>query len=78
MHIPTAQALQLQLQQALKVRFEGEKDWRDAKIIFFAPEADAASNTQMVRLELPNPTGQWSGRHAEVKLPDNVAQVASN
>jgi RND family efflux transporter MFP subunit len=78
MHIPTTQALQLHLQQALKVRLESDKDWRDAKITYFAPEADAASGTQKVRLELPNPTGQWSGLHADVKLPDNVAAVASN
>jgi len=77
MNIDTAQAVQLQLQQTLEVRYEGEPQWQKAKIIFFAPHADAASGTELVRLEMPNPTGQRSGLHMQVKLPEKIAAASA-
>lgn len=76
MHLPTAQALQLNLGDKLPVRYPGEKDWQEAKLIFFAPQADAASDTELVRLELPNPAGKASGLQMQVKLPEKVTAVA--
>jgi RND family efflux transporter MFP subunit len=77
MNIDTAQAIQLQLGQTLDVREESEQAWQKAKIIFFAPHADAASGTELVRLELPNPTGQKSGLHMQVKLPEKIAAASA-
>jgi len=77
MHLPTAQALQLTLGEKLPVREAGQKEWQDAKIIFFAPQADAASDTELVRLELPNVKGRQSGLQMQVKLPEKVAAVAA-
>jgi multidrug efflux pump subunit AcrA (membrane-fusion protein) len=73
-----AQAQQLKVGQVLQVRYVGEKDFQPAKIIFIAPEANPGSNSQSVRLELPNPTGRDSGLQMEVKLPDNLAAVADS
>lgn len=75
MHLPTSQALQLKLGDSLPVRYGGEKDWQDGKIIFFAPQADAGSDTELVRLEIPNPTGKASGLRMQVKLPERIAVV---
>ena len=82
MHPSTDRALKLQLGQDLQARYAappGEQPgpWQSAKIIYFAPQADASSKTELVRLELPNPDGQWSGLAMEVRLPANVAAVAA-
>jgi len=63
-HVPTAQAAALKIGDELPVAYENEPDkWFTGKIIVFSPEADAASNTQTVRLELANqeekPAGLW-------------------
>ena len=80
MHLPTAQALQLHLGDSLQVRTPGA-NWDPkvtGKIIFFSPQADAASDTELVRLELPNPNSTPSGLQVQVKLPEKVAAVAEN
>jgi len=78
--LPTSQATRLQLGQTLKVRYTdaADKEWKDAQVIFFSPVADAASDTQLVRLELPNPTLISSGLHMEVKLPEVVAAIKAD
>jgi RND family efflux transporter MFP subunit len=63
-HVPTAQAAALKIGDDLPVAYENEPGkWFTGKIIVFSPEADAASNTQTVRLELANqeerPAGLW-------------------
>lgn len=63
-HVPTAQAASLKIGDELPVAYENEPDkWFSGRIILFSPEADAASNTQTVRLELANqeqkPAGLW-------------------
>ena len=75
MHLPTAQASQLKMNQELPVKYDGGQ-WQTAKIIFFE-KADAASDTGMVRLELANPLNVEPGLHMQVKLPENVTAVAN-
>ena len=75
MHLPTQQALKLQPNQVLQVRYADKAEWQPAKVILLDPQADAASDTERVRLELSNPTQQVSGLQVQVKLPD--ASVAS-
>jgi len=63
-HVPTAQAATLKIDDELPVAYENEPEkWFTGRIILFSPEADAASNTQTVRLELANqeqkPAGLW-------------------
>ena len=75
MHLPVSQASQLKREQELMVRYE-KGDWQRAKIILF-DVVDAASDTQMIRLELANPDNKVPGLHMQVQLPANVPAVAS-
>lgn len=62
----------LKLGDEMPVRYEDDGPagpWLKGKIIFINPVADATSKTQMIRLELPNPTHRWAGLHMEVKTP---------
>lgn len=73
----------LRLGNELQVRYPDQQKWQPAKIIFLKPMIDAESDTQLVRLELPNPkdaTGytRASGLTVVVKLPDNATASASN
>jgi RND family efflux transporter MFP subunit len=77
MSLPTAAAMQLQMGQVLPVKYAWDTDWQSAKIIYFAPHADAKSDTQVVRMVLENPSGARSGVHMDVKLPDKVAALAA-
>jgi multidrug efflux pump subunit AcrA (membrane-fusion protein) len=78
MNLSTAAAMQLQMGQILPVKYSWENAWRTAKIIYFAPQADAKSDTQLVRLELDNPSGATSGVHMQVKLPEKIAALAAS
>jgi RND family efflux transporter MFP subunit len=74
-HLPSSQAAQLKLNQTLQVRYDAG-NWQNARIIFFE-KVDAASDTEMVRLELPNPgNAKLPGLHMQIKLPDTVSAVA--
>jgi multidrug efflux pump subunit AcrA (membrane-fusion protein) len=74
-HLPSAQAAQLKLNQQLAVKYDGGP-WQDAKIIFFQ-NVDPASDTELVRLELANPgNAHLPGLHMQVKLPPSVTAVA--
>jgi multidrug efflux pump subunit AcrA (membrane-fusion protein) len=76
-HLPSAQAAQLKMGDPLAVRYDGG-EWQTAKIIYFE-KVDAASDTEMVRMELPNPGNQKpAGLHMQVKLPDSVTAVAAS
>jgi RND family efflux transporter MFP subunit len=77
MNVSTSAAMQLRVGDVLPVKYDWDKDWQSAKIIAFSPQADAKSDTQMVRLEMPNPTGIRSGVHMQVKLPDKIAAMAA-
>jgi RND family efflux transporter MFP subunit len=76
-HLPTSQSQQLHLGETMQVQYAGDKDWQTGKINFIRPQADAASDTQEVRVEVPNPTGRDSGLQMQVKLPDSITAVAS-
>jgi multidrug efflux pump subunit AcrA (membrane-fusion protein) len=76
-HLPSAQAAQLKLGDPLGVRYDGG-EWQNAKIIYFE-KVDAASDTEMVRMELANPgNARAPGLHMQVKLPDSVAAIAAS
>jgi RND family efflux transporter MFP subunit len=78
MHLPAAQAAQLKMNQTLDAKFDGDTDWKTAKIIFFE-KIDAASDTQMVRMELPNPgNAHPAGIHVQVKMPEKMLAAAAD
>ena len=74
-NLPTAISLRLKLDQILRVSYD-KKDWKDAKVSFLAPMADAASGMQKVHLTTPNAEGKTSGLQIFVELPD--VQLAGN
>jgi multidrug efflux pump subunit AcrA (membrane-fusion protein) len=75
MRLPSGQAAGLHLQQHLDVRYGPNDPWRQGTIIYSNPVVDAASDTQVVRLELANPDQKPSGLHMTVRLPANVAAL---
>ena len=78
MRLPSAKAATLKLQQKLDVRYLQNDPWQQGTIIYFNPMVDAASDTQVVRLELANPDQRPSGLHMTVRLPGDVAKLAVN
>ncbi|MDB5326483.1 MAG: hypothetical protein JWM57_2052 [Phycisphaerales bacterium] len=52
----------------LAVRYPGEEEWKPATINLIAPVADARSDTQAIRLEMPNPDGRSTGLGIDVKI----------
>jgi hypothetical protein len=75
-HLPTIQSSKLKLGQQLEVTYPGATQWQAAKIIYKAPVADAASDTQKMRLEMPNPQLIDSGLQVVVRLPANLGPAA--
>lgn len=73
-----AKALKLGNVTELQVRYDGEQEWQPARIFYFDPVVDAASDTQTIRLEMPNPKGYPSGLQVFVKLPEPVAAAGAN
>jgi hypothetical protein len=71
-HLPTSQSLKLEMGETLQVRYADGGEWQPAKIIFFAPKVDAASDTQHVRLEMPNKANKASGLQVLVQLPAKI------
>jgi multidrug efflux pump subunit AcrA (membrane-fusion protein) len=59
------------------VKYPDEDKWREAKVKFIAPVADAGSNTQVIKLELPNPEGRNTGLPVQVKLPSKIVPTAT-
>lgn len=53
----------------LAVRYPGEEGWQPATINLIAPVADARSDTQAIRLEMPNPQSRSTGLSIDVKIP---------
>ena len=65
--VPTAQARALRRGQAVQVAFPGPGGKTvGGKITHKAAEADAASNTLMVRIEVPNPSKRPAGERVRV------------
>ena len=73
--LPTVQSSKLKVGQQLEVRYPAEEKWQQAKIIYKAPVADAASDTQKMRLELANGSMTDTGLQVLVRLPANIGPV---
>jgi RND family efflux transporter MFP subunit len=73
--LPTMVVKNIRAHQMIEMRYVGDEKWTAAEAIFVAPEADARSDRQKVRLQLPNPQGRQSGLQVQVKAPENVAAV---
>jgi len=74
--LSSRQVAHLHLGDKLQVKYPDETDWHEAAVCFRAPVVDAASDTQLVKLALPNPTNRDSGMQIQVQLPPEVAQAA--
>ncbi|HEY7089261.1 MAG TPA: hypothetical protein VH518_14285, partial [Tepidisphaeraceae bacterium] len=76
----SAQVARVAVGETMEVRYPGEKDWQQAKVIFIDPVTFSGSDLQLVRLELPNPQNRATGVSIEVKLPPKLAELmpASN
>jgi RND family efflux transporter MFP subunit len=70
--LPTAQSSKLKVGQQLEVRYPSEDKWQPAKVIYKSPVADPSSDTQKMRLELPNPSMTDTGLQVVVRLPAGV------
>jgi RND family efflux transporter MFP subunit len=75
--LTTKQAGMLKIGQKLGVRYPDETTTHEATVIFRAPQADARSDTQAVRLSMPNPENRDSGMHVIVELPPDVAAAGT-
>jgi RND family efflux transporter MFP subunit len=70
MHLLTAQAAKLKMGDAVQVAYENDPSkWFDAKVIYFDPVADAASDKQTVRIQWDNSEGKPAGLAMNVRLP---------
>jgi macrolide-specific efflux system membrane fusion protein len=75
--LPTSVTNAMKLGESLQVRYPDDKEWREAKVIYFDPVADATSGPQLIHLELPNPDGRRAGMNVVVKMPGNLAAAAA-
>lgn len=71
----SSQVAKLHVGEAMQVRYPGETDWMEGKIIFISPTTFPGTDSQLVRLELPNSQNKATGLSIQVKLPDDLAQV---
>ena len=67
--VPLKQAKTLEMGKAAAVKFEDDGAAAAGKINHIASEADAASNTLTIRIEVPNPAGRPAGEHVTVTFP---------
>jgi RND family efflux transporter MFP subunit len=68
--LPSGTAQKLDMEKPVTVKYVGEEDKKlEAKVIFISPMVDAASDTQFVRMELPNPEERESGLQMIVEIP---------
>jgi multidrug efflux pump subunit AcrA (membrane-fusion protein) len=75
--LPTMQSSKLKVGQQLEVRYFGDnQQWQPAKIIYKAPVADAASDTQKMRLEVANKAMTDTGLQVVVRLPADIGPAA--
>jgi RND family efflux transporter MFP subunit len=73
--VPIDQAAALTVgQKALVTLKNAPTATREASIVYIAAEADAASNTLTVRVELPNPEFRSAGEHVVVTFPSPQAK----
>ncbi len=74
-NLPKPEVMSLRRQQPLQVRYAEADGWSTADVIFIDPVADARSGTQLVRLQMANPSGRQPGEQIQVKSPENVADA---
>jgi RND family efflux transporter MFP subunit len=73
-NLPSKMTTDMKIGQSMFVRYLDEPGkWREAKVVFFDPVADASVGRQLVRLEMPNADHRRSGQEIAVKLPQNLA-----
>jgi hypothetical protein len=67
------------LKTVLQVQYVDEQagKWREAKIHFIRPLADAQSNMEYVLLEMSNPEGRSSGLQVMVRMPTGAAPAGA-
>lgn len=74
----TRQVSRLSVGEVLEVKYPDEPTWQKAKIIFISPVADAASDRQFVRLEMPNQDNRATGLPIQVKLPPRLQEAQAS
>jgi RND family efflux transporter MFP subunit len=73
-NLPSRMTLGMKLGETMQVRYLDEPGkWREAKVVFFDPVANASVGRQLVRLQMPNPDQRRAGQEIAVKLPQNLA-----
>jgi RND family efflux transporter MFP subunit len=73
--LDSEQVAKIKMDEVFQVRYPGEQQWREAKVVFIDPVAAQDAHTQQVKLELPNPENRSTGLRIQVKLP---AKLVSN
>lgn len=71
------QAAGLRVGQVLQVRYSPQEEWQQAKVKYIAPVVDARSDTQLVKLSLPNPSGRYAGLKMQVRIPTDSSSVGN-
>jgi multidrug efflux pump subunit AcrA (membrane-fusion protein) len=71
--LPTSVVKSIRVKQNMDIRYVGEDKWLSSEVVFVAPQADARSDSQKVRLQLSNAEGRNSGMQVQVKAPEAVA-----
>lgn len=77
LHLPTATASKLKHGDVLDVRYVNDgnsAEWKQAKVIYIAPVAEADADRAEITLELPNPDGRMAGLWVSVKIPEALAE----
>jgi multidrug efflux pump subunit AcrA (membrane-fusion protein) len=66
-----ARVMQLKLGDVVQVRYKGEGQWRDAKVVYLDPVANPSGELGRIpfKLELPNPEGRPAGLRMDIRLP---------
>jgi len=70
--LDSEQVAKLKKDDVIQVRYPGEQQWREAKVVFIAPVAAQDVHTQQVKLELPNPENRDTGKQIQVMLPAKI------
>ena len=74
---PAAQVMKLRVGDSVQVRYAGEDQWQEARVIFINPIGDPTGEPGKLsfKADLPNPNGYPAGLRVEVQLPAAGAQA---
>jgi multidrug resistance efflux pump len=75
--LKTAQVAKLNVGDTMEVKYPGEANWRTAKVVIISPVAEGGTETQMIKLELPNPEKKATGQWVIIKLPPALSNVST-